>query len=94
MRDEEIVDVRNRTELSVDERSINKKSPFKYWKLERACLTRFPSYVLINAFYSLRKLFTGFIRAALMAWKLTVNKVISKAPAPDAAKIHHEISVR
>jgi hypothetical protein len=32
--------------------------------------------------------------AALIAWKLTVNKVISNAPPIAAAKIHQEISAR
>ena len=29
-----------------------------------------------------------------MLWKLTVRSVITNAPRPDTAKIHHEISVR
>ena len=47
-----------------------------------------------SKFYSDFNDLTGFIKAALMAWKLTVNKVIAKAPTPANTKIHHEISVR
>ena len=67
MEDEGIINVRNRTELSVDERSGNKKSPFKYGKLERTFQIRFSAYFQAFAFYSLRKLVTGFTKAALMA---------------------------
>ena len=41
-------------------------------------------------YHSVLKLFTGFVIAALIAWKLTVNKVIINAPTPDAAKTHHD----
>src|SRR5689334_13522407 len=41
-----------------------------------------------HTFYSLRKLFAGFINAALIVWKLTVNKVINNAPPLAAANIH------
>ena len=44
--------------------------------------------------YSVRNDFTGLAIAAFIAWKLTVNKVITKAPEPAAAKIHHDIPVR
>jgi hypothetical protein len=44
--------------------------------------------------YSDRKLFTGFIKAAFMAWKLTVKSVIDKAPIDVTRNTHHEISVR
>jgi hypothetical protein len=32
--------------------------------------------------YSALRLRAGFIRPALMAWKLTVNRVMRRAPAP------------
>jgi hypothetical protein len=38
--------------------------------------------------YSLFKLFTGFIKAALIDWKLTVNNAITIAVNPASAKIH------
>ena len=47
-----------------------------------------------RAIYSVRRLLTGFIRAALIAWKLTVSKVMTKAPAPVTANTHHGMSVR
>ena len=43
--------------------------------------------------HSERKLFTGLAIAALIAWKLTVKKAISKAETPAAAKIHQLIGV-
>jgi len=43
--------------------------------------------------YSVLKLFTGLARAALIAWKLTVNTVIPNAPAPVAINIHQDICV-
>ena len=42
----------------------------------------------ITLFYSDRKLFTGFARAALIDWKLTVIKAIKTAPSPATANIH------
>src|SRR5579872_2470781 len=42
------------------------------------------------AFYSFLKLFTGFMRAAFKAWKLTVSRVINRIPAPAEAKIHKD----
>ena len=39
-------------------------------------------------FHSVLKLFTGFARAALIAWKLTVNSVINNAPKIAEAKTH------
>jgi hypothetical protein len=44
--------------------------------------------------YSDRRLRAGFMRAALMAWKLTVRSVKSRAPAPAARKIQGEMGVR
>ena len=53
------------------------------------------SLSLITHFtHSVRNDLTGFAMAALIAWKLTVIKVISRAPTPAAAKIHNEIPVR
>lgn len=40
-------------------------------------------------FYSVLKFFTGLAVAALMAWKLTVNKAIVTAAMPAMAKTHH-----
>jgi hypothetical protein len=39
--------------------------------------------------YSFFKLITGFIKGALTAWKLTINKVIGKAQATGKRKIFH-----
>ena len=44
--------------------------------------------------YSVLKLFTGFAETALIAWKLTVNKVMRKVPVKETAKIHQEIVAR
>ena len=44
--------------------------------------------------YSVRNDFTGLAIAAFIAWKLTVNKVITNAPAPAVAKIHHDSATR
>src|SRR6187401_1739372 len=44
--------------------------------------------------HSERRLFAGFVSAALIAWKLTVSSVIINAPNPEVAKIHHETVVR
>jgi hypothetical protein len=41
--------------------------------------------------YSDLRLLTGFISAALMAWKLTVINVMAIAPVPDNANIHQVI---
>ena len=41
-------------------------------------------------YYSDRRLEVGFAIAAFIAWKLTVAMVIKSAPAPVAAKIHHD----
>ena len=54
----------------------------------------FVHFQIIKLSHSVLKLFTGFATAALIAWKLTVSKVISKAPAPADAKIHHDNAVR
>ena len=43
--------------------------------------------------YSDFRLFTGFNRAALIAWKLTVRKVMTTATEHDAANTHHGIFV-
>lgn len=51
---------------------------------------RFPRDV---EFYSVRILFTGFVIAALMAWKLTVSSVMAKAAAPARAKTYQERGV-
>ena len=37
---------------------------------------------------------TGFIKAARMAWELTVSKAIQTAKTPAVKNIHHEISIR
>ena len=50
-------------------------------------------YIRIK-YYSAFKLLTGFAIAAFIAWKLTVNKVMNKAPPIATAKIHQLISVR
>ncbi|HEX9512637.1 MAG TPA: hypothetical protein VF939_19225 [Puia sp.] len=39
-------------------------------------------------FHSVLRLLAGFTKAALIAWKLTVSRVISRAPKPAATKIH------
>lgn len=57
-------------------------------RFEEAC-----KYVL-NRSYSDLKLFTGFSRAAFIARKLTVSKVIISEPTPDVTNIHHGILVR
>ena len=44
--------------------------------------------------YSILKLLTGFIRAARIDWKLTVPKVIIKAPAAATTKNHKLTSIR
>ncbi len=41
----------------------------------------------VTILHSVLKLFTGFASAALIAWKLTVSKVIMSAPKPDRIKI-------
>ena len=43
--------------------------------------------------YSVLKLFTGFARAAFIAWKLTVTSVITNAPTPDATNVHADMDV-
>jgi len=40
--------------------------------------------------HSVRRLLTGFIRAAFRAWKLTVHKVMKSIPAPARTKIQGE----
>ena len=52
------------------------------------------SLLTIDIDYSVLKLLTGLAIAALIAWKLTVNKVISNAPPIATAKIHQLISAR
>jgi len=44
--------------------------------------------------YSVLKLFTGFMIAALIAWKLTVTKAVSNAAKPAATKIHQLMFMR
>ena len=44
--------------------------------------------------YSIRKLFTGFILAARIDWKLTVAIVIANAPIAAATKNHALTSMR
>ena len=44
--------------------------------------------------YSVRKLFTGFIRAALMLWKLTVSKAMNTVSKPASANNHQDKSMR
>jgi hypothetical protein len=44
--------------------------------------------------YSDLRLFTGFSRAALIAWKLTVARAINRATRPANPKIHQPISMR
>ena len=44
--------------------------------------------------YSERKLFTGFVSAALMAWKLMVSRVMIIAAMPDATKTPRPIPIR
>lgn len=45
-------------------------------------------------FYSVRKLLTGFAKAAFIAWKLTVSDAINKAKTPANTKTHHPIEMR
>jgi len=45
-------------------------------------------------FYSDLNVFTGFIIAALIAWKLTVINAIINASIPASTKIHQPISIR
>src|ERR1041384_1543739 len=44
--------------------------------------------------YSVRKLFTGFLNAALIAWKLTVANAMNIAATPATANTHHCIVTR
>jgi hypothetical protein len=44
--------------------------------------TQHLKFSIQNNFYSVLKLFTGFINADLMAWKLTVVTAIAKAARP------------
>ncbi len=44
--------------------------------------------------YSVRRLFTGLARAALMARKLTVSKAIRRAAVPARANIHQGMTIR
>ena len=44
--------------------------------------------------YSVLRLFTGLATAALMACQLTVTRLISSAPAPDATKTQTDIDMR
>ena len=44
--------------------------------------------------YSERRLWTGFMSAALSDWKLTVSIVTRRMPAPEAPKIHQERGAR
>jgi len=46
---------------------------------------------LIPHYYSLLKLLTGLVNAALMAWKLMVKKAISKASTAARINTHGEI---
>ena len=47
-----------------------------------------------SAHYSVLRLFTGFASAALIAWKLIVNKAIAAAAIPANKNIHQGIEVR
>lgn len=52
------------------------------------------TFLLLLAVYSLLKLFTGFARAALIAWKLIVNKVMISAIMPDRINTPGPILIR
>ena len=41
-------------------------------------------------YHSVRRLLTGFMRAAFRAWKLTVHNVMKSMPAPARTKIQGE----
>src|SRR5690349_20827140 len=44
--------------------------------------------------YSVLKLFTGFVIAALIAWKLTVANAITTASTPASTNVHTLTSIR
>ena len=47
----------------------------------------------IGPFHSERRLFTGLAEAALMAWKLTVDRAIAREASPPVRKIQTLISI-
>src|SRR5678815_916810 len=47
-----------------------------------------------DRFYSVLKLFTGFVNAAFIAWKLIVINAITAARMPAVKNIHHGIDMR
>jgi hypothetical protein len=83
--------VESNTEIVRPERTSprKKKPPRLYHMNYKDLLPPGPS-----SCHSDRKLLTGFLIAALMAWKLTVIMVMIKAPAPVAMNTHQGISVR
>jgi thiosulfate reductase cytochrome b subunit len=92
----------NRPNSKLERHFVNEKAFFLIRKIgfkEMNCevvfrLSRDLLFLHFLTYYSLLKLSTGLTIAAFTAWKLTVNKVISSAPIPVAAKIHHDIAVR
>ena len=46
-----------------------------------------------GAVHSVRKDFTGFAKAAFIAWKLTVSNVMTSAPKPERIKIQTDMGV-
>src|SRR5258706_11020768 len=50
-------------------------------------------YPVLNLLYSVRNELTGLAIAALMAWKLTVNKATASATNPAAINIHQPIVI-
>gem|GEM_PF-2219811 len=56
--------------------------------------TFLPFYFSFFNFYSVLKLFIGFINAAFIAWKLTVINAIATAVNAAATNIHQLIVVR
>ena len=64
------------------------------WNLSRTNRPLQTMYAASNLVHSVRKLFTGFAIASLIAWKLTVSNVISNAPMPEIRKTHNEMFVR
>ena len=51
-------------------------------------------HLSIHPPHSLRRLFTGFARAALMDWKETVKRAMSRARLAARANTHHSRSMR
>jgi hypothetical protein len=50
-------------------------------------------FLNIKRVYSVRKLFTGFATAALIAWKLTVSSVIKSARIAASRNTGHLIDI-